>query len=250
MRAKGTASWFPAGLSRVPRLSHPTPPCFSSPLVGNPADRVLHVTSTHLGSLLCHCTQLYGLLCSFCCKIKSNLSLAPGEDTASEGKVFIALLLLACLELWLSPAARLQVMSNLQLISTKSSVHLADYHRNCRLPWQPSGKALSGWGVRALRGLWFGATGPCEPAAAFAYPASGGMCRPAREGCPPPFLLARSSLQLLEFLYCSKHVLSSLFLLPAQQDLQRWEQHGAIRLTDTVKHLRRQQCGRNVQFDT
>lgn len=80
-------------------------------------------------SLLCHRAGLYSLICSFCCKIKSNLSPAPGdggEDTAAEGQIFIAPLLFACLELWLSPAARPQVMSNLQLISTKSSTYLAD----------------------------------------------------------------------------------------------------------------------------
>lgn len=104
------------------------PPCFSPPSVANSADRVLHVASTCLWSLLCHCARFYSFFCSFSCKIKSNLSLAPGEDTASEGKVFIVLLLLlfVCLELWLSPAARLQVMSNLQLISRKGSTYLAD----------------------------------------------------------------------------------------------------------------------------
>lgn len=53
--------------------------CFSSTSAGNPADRVLHVTSTSLQSFMCHHAQLYGLLCSFSCKIKSNLSLAPGR---------------------------------------------------------------------------------------------------------------------------------------------------------------------------
>lgn len=79
-----------------------------------------------------------------------------------------------------------------------------------------------------------------EPQGAVDLPASvlppaAGMCRPAHEGCPLSFLPARSPLQLLEFLCCSKHVLS--FISPAQQDrvLQQWEERAAVQLTDTKK---------------
>lgn len=57
---------------------------FLTLLVRNPADGALHVASTHLWSLLCPHAQLCSLLCSFCYKMKSNLSLAPREGTASE----------------------------------------------------------------------------------------------------------------------------------------------------------------------
>lgn len=83
-------------------------------------------------------------------------------------------------------------------------------------------------------------------------PPAAGMCGPAREGCPPPSLPARSPLRLLEFL-CLLQARTLLLVSLAQQDhvLQHREERAAVQLTGRCekKPPRRQPCGQNVKFD-